>query len=259
MKQAVIFALEASNYEPNYEKMAILLVRSLRDTNPDIDIYCGIFTERMPCDGTLKRLELMDVKIVSDVKFNTGPNAVNYFLRNYCCHYFASEMDLLAQYDRLIYLDIDVIVLNALDFDFPSNGLLVERVPDKIVQKEKEYIGEVDYPLYYNWVSVVTEQNKGVFNIDYAKHTYMKESDKQVSMKITASGLELVDQQIGAYYPKHELTSNSVLFHYDGFIDSGSFYKLEEHNPALYKKYWLYATKAIGLELANDQGYWNGF
>lgn len=259
MKQAVIFALEASNYEPNYEKMAVLLARSLRDTNSEIDIYCGLFTNRKPCEGTLHRLELMGVKIVDDTQFKTDANSVNYFLRNYCCYYFSNKMDLLVEYDRLIYLDIDVIVLDKLDFDIPNNSILVEHVPDKIVQKEKEYIGEVNYPLYYNWVSVITTQNKNVFDIDYSSCTYMKESDKQVSQNITDSNLTIVDQTIGAYYPKHQLTKTSKLFHYDGFIDSGSFYKLEEHNPALFKKYWLYATKAIGLELNNDKGYWDGF
>lgn len=258
MKQAVIFALEKSNYEPGYEKMAILLVKSIIDTNPDIDVYCGLFTNRAPSLVTLGRLEAMGVKIITDVRFKSKQDDVNYFLRNYCCYHFSHEMNLLEQYDRLTYLDIDVIVLGKLDFSFPSNGLLVERVPDHIVLREKEYIGDISSPLYYNWVSIVTNDNKHIFDIDYSNCMYMKQSDIAVSKKISESNLTLVDQNVGAYYPKHTLSGSSVLFHYDGFIDSGSFYRLEEYNPSLYKKYAMYVEHGLGINLNNDRGYWDG-
>ena len=252
MKQAVIFALEAGIDEPDYEKMAILLVRSIRDFNPDIDIYCGIFTNRVPDQTTLNSLQAMGVEIYIDKQFYVEPDSINYFLRNYCCHWFGNY--LLDEYDQLIYLDIDVLVLHELDIPYFS-GVWVQPVPDYIKSFERPYIGEVEGNLYYNWFTNINSQNVHVWDIDYS-NTYMKESDRLVSQRIDACGITTEKYIFGAYYPDTELKDSTRLFHYDGFIDSGTFYKLQEHRPDLYRRYKIYAEQVMGIKLNNDAHFW---
>jgi lipopolysaccharide biosynthesis glycosyltransferase len=260
MTQAVIFALEDSKNEPNYEKLALIMIKSLLDTNPDIDIYCGIFTNRTPSNKTIQALKDSGVHVIEDIQFEVAEDSINYFLRNYCCYYFTHLNNLLERYDRIIYLDIDVIVLDSLDkIQIPNNSILVEQVPDNILEFEKPYIGSIDHSLYYNWISVLNNTNKHVYDIDYYNNTHLKQSDILVSQNINNSDLKIIDQTIGAYYPKHELSNNTVVFHYDGFIDSGSFYKLEEHNKLVYKKYFTYAVHILNIVQENDKSFWHGF
>lgn len=258
MKQAVIFSLENSNNEPNYEKLSLLLSKSLKDTNADVDVYCGIFTDRQPSKSVLDLLTENGTTIINDIRFRVEENSINYFLRNYCCYYFSHVVNLLEKYDRLIYLDIDVLVLSSLDeIDIPDNAVIVEQVPENILKFEKSYIGTVDYPLYYNWYSIINKTNKHIYDIDYINNTYLKESDKLVSQNINNSKLDIIHQTVGAYYPKHALNSNTVLFHYDGFIDSGNFYKLEDYDQPLYRKYFAYAAHVLNIKQENDKSFWN--
>ena len=245
----VIFSLEHSENEPKYEKMAILLVKSLRDNNPNIEIVCGIFTNRLPDKSTIDMLLSYDVKIIYDQKFTVSDDSINYFLRNYTIHYF----NYLSKNNNVLYLDIDVICLRCLDDVFNTKEYLVEEVPDYIITKEKEYIGDINHRLYYNWMHVLQPESKEVYDIDYAKHQYLKESDIEISKRTPKRA---IDQMFGAYYPKRVL-DNSYLFHYDGFIDSGTFYKLKDHKK--YHIYTIFIDKVLKIPRQNDEQYWSDY
>jgi lipopolysaccharide biosynthesis glycosyltransferase len=257
-KTAVIFALDNSNNEPQYEAMSVLLVKSILEYSTKMDIYCGVFTQRTPGERVEMLLKDAQVNMVYDQKFTVEKDSINYFLRNYCCYYFSHEHNLLEEYDKLIYLDMDVLVMrNLVGINIPDNSVLVERVPDNILEFEKEYIGEIDHPLYYNWMTVVNEQNKFIWDIDYTANRYLKQSDILVSQRINNSDLNIVDIDMGAYYPKSVLLPSTIAFHYDGFIDSGSFYKLEQFFPQMYKKYSSYAKYILNITQENDKRFWD--
>lgn len=243
----IVFSVDNNTDEPNYEKMAVLLAKSIKDTNPKAEMYCGVFGEHISTD-TDQQLRRLGVHVVYDtIKTNSE---LNYFLRNYTMHFFSQR------FDEFIYLDIDVLVLGDLS-PILEHEIIVEQVPDYIVEKEKPYIGSINHALYYNWVQVVNQQNKYLYDIDYSQNMYLKESDILISKRIINSDLKIHHQDFGAYYPKHELNTKSILFHYDSFIDSGTFYKLEEFNPTIYKKYKLYAELILGIEINNNKEYWN--
>lgn len=247
-RNAVVFSLESSDYEPDYEKMAVLLVKSIRDHNKDIDIICGIFTNRIPGIETLDLLLKYDVQIVFDKQFEVEEDSVNYFLRNYTIFYF----DYLQRTHNVLYLDIDVICLGDLTSVFNNDAFIVEEVPDYIVQLEQSYIGSIDHKLYYNWVHRLTPESTEVYDIDYNQYQYLKESDIEISKRI--ANIPVTNQNFGAYYPKHELSNSSLLFHYDGFIDSGTFYKLQNHPK--YKLYTLFIDNVLKIKRNNNENYW---
>lgn len=258
MNRAVVFALDASNNEPQYEALSVLLVKSILENSPDIDIYCGVFTQRTPSDKIKALLKDSSVKIIEDPRFLVKPNSINYFLRNYCCYYFSHVNNLLDAYDDFLYIDIDVLVLrNLKSISIPANSVLVERVPENILEFEKDYIGTIDHALYYNWISVINNTNKHIWNIDYNKNQYLKQSDILVSQNINNSDLRIIDQDIGAYYPKRKLVPSTVAFHYDGFIDSGSFWKLEGFFPQMHKKYLAYAKYVLNITQENNKRFWD--
>lgn len=254
MNQAIIFALDNNWHEPKYDMMAVLLVKSIRQHNPDIDIYCGVFTNRVPSDRAMNIIKEMGVKVVTDQTFTVGEYSCNYFLRSYCCHYFS---DLLDEYDQLIYLDVDVLVLKPLNITIPDNSVMVELVPKDIADIEAPYIDDAKFPMYYNWVTIVNKNNKYLWDMDYDVYRELKHSDVEVSKRINISWLSIVHQDIGAYYPKHELKDDTILFHYDGFIDSGSFWRLAEYDEMMYRQYLIYAERVLGLKNENDKEYWN--
>ncbi len=246
----IVFSVEASDYEPNYEKMAILLAKSIRDTNPSANIYCGIFTNRKISSKTKALLQKYNVNIIESLKFNVTTNSINYFLRNYTMHYFSRILE------EFLYIDIDVIVLDKLDTLY-KDCIYIEEVPKHILEKEKEYIDIPNHTLYYNWYQMVTINNRWLYDMDYLRFKHLKDSDIEVSRRLSKM-TDLVDQTKGAYYPKHIL-NDSLLFHYDGMIDSGSFYKLKNTDHKLYKKYKIFIESVLQMEINNDDQYWKKY
>ncbi len=247
----IVFSVEKNVDEPNYEKMAVLLAKSIRDTMPNVDIHCGVFTNRVPSQETIKQLIDLDVGMNFNKKFEVEDESVNYFLRNYTKYYFSKLLD---KYNYIVYVDIDVIFLKPFIYQLPKNSVLVEEVPDYIIDKEVKYLRGYKGKLYYNWFDVITKDNKFIFDVDYTKQ-FEKESDILVSKNILKSNLNIIHQNIGAYYPKHKL-NDSTLFHYDGFIDSGSFYELETYSRKLYQKYRLYSERILKFNNNNNKEYW---
>ena len=261
-RQAFIFSVDDNPNEENYSKMALLLIRSIKDTNPDIDIHCGIFTDRISSD-ILNEIaeEFPEVNIHLNIVFSgCETQGSNYFLRNYTCWYFGEL--LLKDYDQLIYVDIDAIVLKEFNYTLEENSIVVEQVPDSIKKLEEPWIGVVKGNLYYNWWTIITPSNLFIWDMPYFDSNELlieKNACVEVSARINRSKLKIINQEFGAYYPKHKLTSESVLFHYDGFIDSGSFWRLKAYSKKLYKKYKLYTETILGLNNENNTDYWKGF
>lgn len=259
MNQCVILTIDNNQDEPNYAKMILLLVNSIRMFNKDIPIYIGIFTNRIIDKDIIDQLQSKkyNCTIIFDQYFCTEANSINYFLRNFCKFYFSNIYNLLDIYSQLIYLDIDVILLDDVSkLKIGDYDILVEEVPESIKKLEEPYIGRIDHPLYYNWYDIITSQNKFIFDIDYKSNTYLKDTDIIVSKNINSSDLNIIHQTDGAYYPKHKLMDKTILFHYDGFIDSGTFYKLEEFNLNLYKRLYLYITQILKIKIDNSINYW---
>lgn len=264
-KQAFILSVDDNPNEENYQMMALLLIKSIIDTNPNCDIYCGIFTDRFPT-SVIKEIEkhYPEVNIHINIVFpDTQLNQSNYFLRNYTCWYFADKLlGDQPKYEQLIYIDMDAIVLKKIDFALEPNAVIVEEVPESIKLTEEKYIGVVKHQLFYNWWTIITSSNKYIWDINYEDINLLLgknsciEISKRILDNVKKGNLKIIDQTMGAYYPKHELTPESILFHYDGFIDSGSFWRLKEFNKKLFKKYRLYA-ELIGLINNNDVEYWN--
>lgn len=258
MNFCIVFSVENSDSEPNFEKMSVLLANSIRDTMPNVDVFCGMFTNRNISEPTLKMLKAKNVTIIEDEKFIVDSNSINFFLRNYTKYYFTHEMNLLEDYDYVLYVDIDVIFIKPFNVTIPNNSIIVEEVPEYIKNsKEKDYIGIVSIPLYYNWYDIITNDNKHIFDINYKEYDICKTSDIVISKNITNSSLELIPQTVGAYYPKHGLNNESQLFHYDGFIDSGYFYKLKDSNEKLYKKYCILVEKILKIKITNIPDFWD--
>ncbi len=256
-KQAFIFAVDDNPNEENYSKMALLLIQSILDSNPGVDIHCGVFTDRIS-SGVVHQIETQypDVNVHVNIVFSEETSeGSNYFLRNYCCWYFGENV--LQNYDQLIYIDIDALVLKEMDFILEPDSIIVEEVPDNIKLLEEQYTGKVQGPLYYNWWTIVTPSNKFVWELDYFNSDIIKEKQSciEVSKRIATSNLNIIHQDIGAYYPKHKLTKASKLFHYDGFIDSGSFWRLKKLK--IYKKYKLFAERILGLKNENNELFWD--
>jgi len=252
----IIFSFESGVDEYGYEEMAALLSYSIKKNMPNVSVYCGCFTNNLPGDKILKILKGNNVEVIKDYQFNSG-NKNNYFLRNYTKYYFTHIYNLLEQYKKVIYLDIDCIVLS--DFrKLINTNLICEEVPDKIIKKEELILNrKLPKKLFYNWIQVLTNNNKYLYDLDYNKLRHEKDSDILISERIIKDNIKYTQPDFTAYYPKRDL-KNKYIFHYDGFIDSGSFYKLGEYLE--FKNIYLYYIKVLkyilNIEIKNNKEYW---
>ncbi len=255
----IILTTDNNLDEPEYAKLIILLIKSIRKYNSTIYIILGEFTNRTLDYNIKKEILKMNVHILRDIIFESSPTDINYFLRNFCKYYFSSKYNLLEKFNNLIYLDTDVIVLDDVNkLTINNNEIIVEEVPSFIKKLEEPYIGVIEHKLFYNWFDIINNSNKHIFDINYHNNRYLKDSDILISKRILESNLKIIHQTVGAYYPKHKLTENSILFHYDGFIDSGSFYKLKEYNNLLYKQYKVYIENILKIKIENNKQFYKG-
>ena len=237
-ENCIILALDNNPEEPDYHKMIFLLIHSVRMFDQDIDIHILIGSDRVPTH-TINLLKNLKKIFIYHNEFQSIQR-IRYFLRNYCIKYFSYDQNLLKKYNQLIYIDIDVILIDKPSWPILNpNEIIVEKVPDEIIKIENNILRKNinnSKPVYYNWFTIVTDSNRFIWNIDYVSVTVLKDSDIEISRRINKSSLKIIDQTIGAYYPKHKLHKGTFLFHYDGFIDSGYFYKLKDFSPKLYSK-----------------------
>jgi hypothetical protein len=156
-------------------------------------------------------------------------------------------------------LDIDVVMLKPLEFNFDptSNIALVEKVPQWV--KNYHAVHLKDYPgdIYYNWLGIVNNQNKFIFDLDYKSLvTFEHLPDVLVSKNINESNLTIIDQHIGGYHCLKTVTPESSLYHYDSFGKSGSLHNIKDTHPAEYTKYLEFFQQTLHVPLAGEPGFW---
>jgi len=255
----IIFSIDDNKKsEYGFSEMGALLSYSLKMTIPHVDVYCGLFTNNILPVNILNILKANNVNIIKDNIFNTYD--VSYFLRNYTMYYFSHIYNLLNEYKTLIYIDVDCIVLN--DFLSEINDeILIEEVPESIKTHIEINYNDLDISkkLYFNWMQYITNTNKYLYDMDYTNIQDEKQSDIMISDRIEKSNLIKKRHKTTSYYPVRKLSKNTTVFHYDGFIDSGSFFKLKDIDEKLYNKYLLIIEKILKIKLHNDEEYWNEF
>lgn len=256
-KFSIIFTTENRNLESELEKMSVVLANSIRTTMPDIDVYCGVFTDNTLSPAIVTHLKNLNVKIINDnIFYNVKKD--NLFLRPFCQKYFAEK--LLDQYEYLVYIDVDCIFLKPLTFDFDPTGpiVLVDHIPQWVKSFESTYTKVTNDILYYNWISIVNRHNKHIFDLDYTNPNVLfeKNADIAISKSIENSSLEKIQQTIGAYHCLHPVTLDTQVIHYDDFMEDGSLLNLRPLYLNTYIKYKLLIENVLGVKIRNVEGYW---
>ena len=253
---AIIFTFEKTQYAG--DTSSVLLAASIKNTMPDVDVYCGLFTNNTPDTPILENLTKLGVNIVSAIQDFPGKSPMNMFLRSYAKYYFAN--DLLDKYDYLVYIDVDALFLKPLVFDFDPTQpfVLVDKMPDWVKRFESTYTHLPNENIYYNWIDIINQHNKHLYDLDYKDPNiqFEKTSDIIVSRRIDESNLPKIQQTIGAYHCLHPLTEDSQVIHYDSFEDDGSFINLKYTHPDKYSRYSILLEKVLNVKVTNVEGIW---
>jgi hypothetical protein len=262
MSKCIIFNLEKTE-EYSFQYMGLILVKNIREYIGDIDIYCGIFTNRMPDDYVIKELKNYGVEIVVDKKFQIQDGGSNaHFLKNYTNKYFSSNHNLLNKYKTLINLDIDLLILGDLltYINQYTKDVWVHELPEYI--KNYEYIGLKNEELvrnriFFNPVTLITNKNKSLWDLKYEGMMLEgKNSDIEFSKKLLSSGLSFCTPEVVTIIPERQLTDKTLIFHYDGFGIDGTFILLNKYDKFLYTKYKIYIENVLKIKINNDINYW---
>lgn len=221
-KQCICFSLSKNIKEKNYEYLTLLLLKSLELTNPNIDLYCGLFTDKLPDEKLLKLIK-DKVNIIHDKKFKVNGNR-NYFLRLYTMYYFTHVYNLLEKYDQVIYVDIDVVFLKNFNYILPNKSILIETFPNYILKEvDKKYINK---PYFFPWFQILTKDNKFIYDLNYNSDTLQDDYFNA----IIESNLKQIPIEFGALYDYKPLRNDTLVFHHDGFIWMGYGFKLLDTN-----------------------------
>ena len=257
-----------------YEKMAILLTQSARAAMPDVDIYLGSFTGNKLSELAKGHFARNNINVVEDTVFpqvcvstpdgrplSTLHNDYythNGFLRSFTKHYFAEK--LLSQHDYLVYIDNDALIIKPFEFEFdPTDRIIMyEPVPAWSVALMTQYtIKPLSGNLYLNWIDVINNHNKHIFDIDYysKEAQYDHAADVTVTNRIDQSDLRMIEQTVGGYHCYKPLTKQHCAYHYDSLGAPGTFYMIEDVYPALYKKCKL-MLDVLNVKIENDVDHW---
>jgi hypothetical protein len=253
---AFIFTVEKT--KGDFQNSSVLLATSIRNNMPSVDIYCGLFSKYLPDLHILDHLKKLNVDLVYDQRSVNAEPPMNLFMRNFTKDYFAKR--LLGKYDYLVYVDADALMLNpiSLDFDPVSPFHLVDEMPRWVKRFESTYTAIPDCNLYYNWIDVINNHNKHIFDMDYNDPTiqYQKQSDILVSNRIDESNLPKIQQTIGAYHCLHPLTTKHQFMHYDSFGEDGTFISLQAVHPDKYARYCILLERVLKVQVKNEEGTW---
>lgn len=236
-KTAYVFSISDNADEHNYACMALMLVDSVLAACPDASLYCGVFTNHPPAKSVLNILS-KNCHIIADTRLSVS-GVDNYFLREYTCWYFSNVLDLTAQYDKVVYTDIDVLHFSQIP-QVPPHSIYVEPMPDVVKAEELSYKRS---KVFFNWVNIITKTNKCAWDIDFGLRE--QDAERAFTENIEKYGLNQIRNDFGAIYPVKPLTDHSACFHYDNFEQRGYFYKLRGHRAWMrYKKYLpLFSTR----------------
>jgi hypothetical protein len=257
--KAVLDVIDSNGSSP-YEKMVMGLAFSIRQHHADVDVYCGNFTNNRISQYAQNWFTNLNVQYVDDVVFDDIGNgaAAACFLRTFCKDYFAKR--LLSQYDYLIYLDVDVILLKPIVFDFDPTGpmILTETMEEWVRNYHRSSLADLEGPLYFSWVDIINNHNKHIFDLDWNDPYSITEhnADVVVSNRIAKTDLQKIEQSIGSYNISKPVTERTIFHHYDSLGDEGSFYAIEDLYPDMYKKYKFMFEKILNTKIRNIKGYW---
>jgi hypothetical protein len=253
---AFVFTVEKT--KSYLQNASVLLATSIKHNMPDVDVYCGLFTKHIPDQHIIDHLERLEVKIVYDQMTVHSEPPMNLFMRNFTKNYFAKT--LLHEYDYLVYVDVDALMLNPLELDFdPTAGFhYVDQMPDWVKKFESTYTDIPDCNLYYNWIDIININNCHIFDMDYSdpKIQFKKQSEIIVSNRIDQSSLPKIQQTIGAYHCLHPLKYRHQFIHYDSFAEDGTFINLRSVFPDKYTRYKLLLERVLGVQITNEEGVW---
>lgn len=268
MKTAIVFSAE--NKQENligrsvdssspFEKMAIGLAHSIREHDTDTDVYCGNFTNNKLSPLARIWFSRLKVNYIEDTVFNDiGKDHSFMFLRTFTKKYFTNM--LLNKYDYLIYLDIDVLMLAPITFDFDPTApiALVDTMPQWTINYHKQFLKDLTGPLYYNWIDIINQHNKFVFDLDFTDPYILTahNADVQMSSRINNSQLAKIEQNIGGYHCLKPIRPNSMLYHYDSLGPAGSLQNLKLYYPTVYTKYLDLFTNTLNTTVNNQENYW---
>lgn len=229
--------------------MCYILILSLKLTNPDIKIFCGLFTDlSLNIDNNLLRFLKKNCTVIIDKKFNVS-GIDNYFLRQYTCWYFSHIYDLTQKYDNVIYTDIDVVFLKKFNFYLNDNQVLIEEMPQIVKNEELTYNSE---KIFFNWIDIITKSNKFIYEMNYNNNDVQEKTEFYYTLNILNSNLKQIKNNFGAIYPVKKLNDDSICFHYDNFDQRGYYYKLKSHK--YFKKFDIFAKKYFSRNYLNN--YW---
>lgn len=264
-KQAIIFSVENkhnravhSDGSSTYEKMAIALVASIREHMPNVDIYCGCFTNNGISEYARKYFEKFNVNVIEDVVFNNVDTPLTaMFLRSFTKDYFAKR--LLKQYSYLIYTDVDVLILKPLEFPFnPVDPLVVvDIMPEWVKNFQRQYTNIPDGNVYYNWIDIINNHNAYIYDIDYqGENLHEHSADILITRRIDESNMRIIDQDFGGYHCFKPVTADSLVYHYDDLGEQGSFSNLRTTHSSTYIKYKTFFEHILRVPVSTKEGYW---
>ena len=265
---AIIFSLESRKHWVNdqyfpvtlYEKMAVALADSIRVQMPNVDVYCGSFTEHTLSNWTRKFFTKYNITVCEELLFpDLKPATYNIFLRSFTKHYFAKKI--LDQYDYLVYIDIDALVLKPFEFSFDPTSpiVVVDTMPEWAKAEQKRFTDlPLNTTLFYLWFDIINGHNEWVFDIDYTDPNilYDHNLDVIITKRIVDSNLQIIEQEFGGYHCFKPPKETDLAYHYDGLTAEGSLYMIKDTNPGLYKKYVLFFEKILNVKIENEPGHW---
>jgi len=239
-KLAYVFTIDNNQQsdEKRFDYMSLLLLDSIKRFDPDAEVFCGVFTNRIPnCkDDLLKRVDdkftyIEDTKFYCNKKTNAG------FLRSYCCHYFTHILDLTEQFENVVYLDVDVILTKSFDasiHSLKSGEILVQEFDEVIKFYEADGMrflpdsGKITW--YHNWIQVLNKTNKFIysdrsdeFGID--KKYYFSDlfNSKMIYDYYKSYKINIIPQNIGTIPLYSKYNESHFCIHYDDFERRGTF------------------------------------
>jgi hypothetical protein len=217
-----------------FDFMPIIFLESLLKIKKDLKINIHLFLDPFIISKLLKYL-LPYKKCFN----NLNIIKTHFEFNNYDIRYEIIKLGIEKIPNNFWYFDVDVLFLKPFDnLNISNSPFLVEKVPNNILKMEEKIIGKQSN-LFYNWYNYIDNNTRIIYKDFFSSAVItntIKNLDIQFSKYLNDKLIPINDQQFGFYYPKHKLKDfmDKYFFHYDGLIDSGTFYLLNDYYPELY-------------------------
>ena len=236
-------------------KMFLTSLRIFGGAHKDTDVYIGVFSDNSPSEADLRFLSKRGaiVDVVSDYSELTSDDSNEGLVigRHLACHYYGHK--LLGQYDELIYIDVDVLILNEPRFPQAIRpGILTDIISldylewerfyakyDEVGQAISKDLGEkVQYQNYYSqWMGNVNKLNLHFYDLLIQKmylctSLHSNENNRwgtsMMNWLLEETGTEIIpiSEYSGVMPYRDAWDSDSAIIHYDSLNDQGYLYQL---------------------------------